>query len=78
MSDRPEVRAAKAAGIDYVIGEANSCGCGGQHNVSDTFASALWAVDVMLAHATIGVARWNMYVHSGYLLHKKLVFALFL
>ena len=31
----------------FVIGEGNSASCGGQTNVSDAFAAALWAVDFL-------------------------------
>ena len=35
------------AGIEFWIGEGNSASCGGMPNVSDTFASALWAADFL-------------------------------
>lgn len=42
---------ARKAGLPFVIGEGNSIACGGQAGVSDVFASALWAVDVLATHA---------------------------
>ena len=55
----PRLAAARAASLPFFIGEGNSVACGGQAGVSDTFAAALWALDALLAHAAIGVARWN-------------------
>jgi hypothetical protein len=57
----PILAAARAIGVPFVIGEGNSVSCGGQANVSDVFAAALWAVDALLAHAAIGVTRWNFH-----------------
>ena len=51
----------KARGIPFYIGEGNSVACGGEVNVSDVFASALWAVDTLFAHAEAGVDRWNFH-----------------
>ena len=53
--------AAREAGIPYRMSEGNTCWNGGQPGVSDTFASALWAVDTMLAFAAGGC--------SGFCLH---------
>jgi hypothetical protein len=61
----PYIAAARAAGIPYVMGEANSCACGGAKGVSDVFGAALWAVDSVLAHATVGVRRYNFHGCTG-------------
>jgi hypothetical protein len=53
--------AARAVGIPFKIGEGNSVSCGGRANVSDVFASALWAVDVLFTAAALGLQRWNFH-----------------
>ena len=52
-----------ARGLPLHIGEGNSASCGGTTGVSDVFASALWALDALLAVAAVGVSRWN--IHGG-------------
>jgi len=59
----PHVAAARALGLPVVIGEGNSASCGGVRGVSDAFASTLWGLDTMLAHAAVGLSRWNF--HGG-------------
>jgi hypothetical protein len=59
----PFATAARAAGIKFVIGEGNSCSCGGRAGVSDVFGTALWALDMLLAVAEVGVSSWNF--HGG-------------
>ena len=59
---QPFVRAAAALGVPYVIGEGNSVACGGQWNVSDTMAAALWAIDTVLEHAAVDVQRWHFHM----------------
>jgi Glycosyl hydrolase family 79 C-terminal beta domain len=44
------------------IDEMNSISCGGQHGLSDTFASSLWAVDALFEMARVGVDGVN--IHS--------------
>ncbi len=51
---------AKAAGLPYRICEVNSCYGGGKPGVSDTFASALWALDYMFALAEGNATGVNM------------------
>ena len=58
---QPTIAAARSIGRPFFLGEGNSVSCGGEKNVSDVFASALWAVDALLAHAAAGVARWNFH-----------------
>jgi hypothetical protein len=55
--------AARAAGLPFRMSEGNSCWNGGQPGVSDTLASALWSVDMMLQFAAAGCAGINM--HGG-------------
>jgi hypothetical protein len=43
--------------------EGNTCYSGGKPGVSDVFASALWAADYMLLHASLGCAGINL--HGG-------------
>jgi len=57
----PAIAEAKARGIPLYIGEGNSISCGGQRNVSDVFAAALWSVDALLTHAEAGILRWNFH-----------------
>ena len=53
--------AARAAGIPFKIGEGNSVSCGGRAGVSDVFASALWAMDILFTAADLGLQRWNFH-----------------
>jgi hypothetical protein len=55
--------AASSAGLPYRMSEGNSCWNGGQPSVSDTLASALWVVDMMLDFAAAGCAGVNL--HGG-------------
>ena len=50
---------ARAAGVPFRVGEANSVSCGGRANISDVFGSALWALDFSLAAAGVGAAQIN-------------------
>lgn len=49
--------------VPFLLGEANSASCGGQKGVSNAMASALWAVDFMMAMAQTNVSRINF--HGG-------------
>ncbi len=55
--------AARSDGIPFRMSEGNSCWNGGQPGVSDTLASALWVVDMMLEFASAGCAGVNL--HGG-------------
>jgi hypothetical protein len=57
------MEAARYVGLPYRMSEGNSCWNGGQPGVSDTLASALWVLDVMLNFAEIGCAGVNL--HGG-------------
>lgn len=61
----PYVAQARAHGLPFWITELNSVACGGRRGVSDTFASALWATDTLLALAHAGVARVEVHVRPG-------------
>src|ERR1700694_3840811 len=47
--------------IPLRIDEMNSVTCGGQHGLSDTYASALWAVDALYEMARVGVDGVNIH-----------------
>ena len=53
--------AAHAQGVPLRISETNSASCGGIPGVSNTFASALWAVDYLLTGAQYGVSGMNFH-----------------
>jgi hypothetical protein len=52
-----------AGGTPYRMDEGNSCFGGGRKDVSDAYASALWAADYMLRAACAGFAGVNL--HGG-------------
>jgi hypothetical protein len=51
--------------IPWRMTEGNTCYSGGKPGVSDVFASALWAADYMLLHASLGCAGINLHGGSG-------------
>ncbi len=53
----------KATGLPFRLAETNSCYSAGKQGVSDTFASALWAPDLMYQLATAGGEGINF--HGG-------------
>lgn len=57
----PFASAARAHDVPFVIGEANSVSCGGQENVSDTFAATLWGIDYLASMSKIGVEMINFH-----------------
>jgi Glycosyl hydrolase family 79 C-terminal beta domain len=59
----PFVTQASSYGKPLRITEINSVACGGKDGVSNSFASALWATDVMFNLAQVGVGGVNF--HSG-------------
>jgi hypothetical protein len=61
----PYVRFAHHRGDIFRIDELNSVACGGKIGVSDTFASALWALDVLFAMARSGVDGVNIHTFAG-------------
>jgi hypothetical protein len=60
----PELASAKAVGVPIRMDETNSAVGGGIPGVSDTYASALWAMDYNLVMAQAGFAGLNF--HSGF------------
>jgi len=57
----PYLSAAQQAGIPFRIGELNSINCGGQVGVSNSFSSALWAMDIAFSYANVGVSGVNFF-----------------
>ena len=57
----PEVSAAHRHHLPLRIDEMNSVSCGGARGVSDTYASALWALDTLFALARAGVDGVNIH-----------------
>jgi len=55
------VAAAHARGIPFRVDELNSVSCKGARGVSDTFASALWALDTLFHLDQIGVDGVNIH-----------------
>jgi hypothetical protein len=49
----------------FRIDEMNSVACGGKAGVSDTFASALWALDTVFAVARSGADGVNIHTFPG-------------
>jgi hypothetical protein len=56
---------AHARGIPIRIDEMNSVTCGGEHGVSDVFASALWALNALFEAASDGVDGVNLHTFPG-------------
>jgi hypothetical protein len=65
QSTAASVRTAHAHGIPLRIEELNAVACGGQPGVSDTFGSALWALDVMFETARVGVDGVNIHTRAA-------------
>ncbi len=59
----PDIRTAQQSQVPYRLSECNSCSVGGKAGVSNTFASALWAVDFMVSVAVAGGSGVNL--HGG-------------
>ncbi|HWX73666.1 MAG TPA: hypothetical protein VNZ05_00070, partial [Solirubrobacteraceae bacterium] len=55
------MRVARADGIAFRLDETNSVSCGGRAGVSDTFASALWAVSYIARAMAAGVSGINFH-----------------
>jgi hypothetical protein len=56
---------AHAHGVPFRVDEMNSIACGGQLGLSDTFASALWALDTLFEMARSGVDGVNLHMFPG-------------
>ena len=50
-----------STGVPLRVGETNNISCGGEPDVSNTFASALWAVDYMTQAMRDGIAGINFH-----------------
>lgn len=59
------VRTAHAHRVATRVDEFNSVACSGKRGVSDTFASALWALDAAFAMARVGVDGINVHTFPG-------------
>jgi hypothetical protein len=66
------LKASRAAGIPFRLGECNSASGGGTEGVSDVFASALWGADFLFDVAGRGVAGINF--HGGFKDHGYTAF----
>ena len=61
----PFVKTASSHHLPLRIAEMNSASCQGTAGVSDTFASALWALDTMFNFASRGVQGVNLHMLPG-------------
>ncbi len=61
----PYVAMAHAHGLPFRLDELNSVACSGIKGVSDTFASALWALDTLFDLAKVGVDGVNFHTLPG-------------
>jgi hypothetical protein len=59
MSVRRYTSISRARAIGFRLDEANTVSCGGRSGISDTFASALWAVDYVTRTMAAGMAGIN-------------------
>jgi hypothetical protein len=62
---KPFVKVARSHHLPLRIAEMNSASCEGAKGVSDTFASALWALDTMFNFAQQGVQGVNFHMLPG-------------
>jgi len=61
----PFVSVASSHGLPFRLTEINSASCQGTKGVSDTFASALWALNTMFNMASVGVDGVNFHMLPG-------------
>ena len=61
----PYASVAHAHRLTFRIDELNSASCSGKRGVSDTFASALWALDTLFNLASVGVDGVNIHSFPG-------------
>jgi hypothetical protein len=62
---RPAIAAAHQHRIAFRLDEMNTVSCGGQAGVSDTFAAALWSLDVLFELARDGVDGVNVHTSQS-------------
>ena len=60
---KDDVALVQGQGLKYVLGETNSFSCHGAPGISDTAASALWAIVYTLQAPKIGIER--LFFHNG-------------
>jgi hypothetical protein len=60
LSLRDYASVSRRSGISVRLDEANTVSCGGRNGVSNTFASALWAVDFIVRAMASGIAGVNL------------------
>jgi hypothetical protein len=61
----PFIATAHKHALPFRVAEMNSASCQGEKGVSDTFASALWALDTMFSFASVGVDGVNFHMLPG-------------
>ena len=61
----PFIATAHKHRLPFRVAEMNSASCQGEKGVSDTFASALWALDTMFDFASVGVDGVNFHMLPG-------------
>jgi hypothetical protein len=61
----PYAAIARARGLSLRIDELNSVSCGADPAVSDTFASALWALDTLFEMVRVGIHGVNVHTFPG-------------
>jgi len=66
---RAYVPTAQEVALPLRIGELNSINHGGQDGVSNSFSSALWAMDISFAYAQAGVSGVNFFTPNNALTH---------
>lgn len=62
---RGYVATSRRHGLALRVDEAGTVGCGNAPGVSDTFATALWALDTSFQMARVGVAGINIHTYPG-------------
>lgn len=67
------VRESNAYGIPLRVAESNTISDSGRRNVSDVFASALWAIDASFETAAAGSVGINFHQGSGQNLYSAFV-----
>lgn len=59
-----DVAVARSYGLPLRVGETNSVSCHGKAGVSDSFASALWGLDVLFTLARAGLRGVNFHIYD--------------
>ncbi|KAJ7459673.1 glycoside hydrolase family 79 protein [Mycena latifolia] len=59
----PDIALVRSHGLDYVLGETNSCSGHGAVNTSNVGGIATWTLDYLLFAAQVGVSR--LFFHQG-------------